>query len=61
MHALLPGVLAFGLLLWLLYTLIKDKKKDQEGGPGGGTVPSRYNLRMRPTKPGVDLSIYKRY
>ena len=56
---LLPGVLAFGLLC-LLYFLLKKLDGDQEGGQGG-TVPPRYNLRMRPTRPGIDPTIYKRY
>ena len=59
MCVLLPGVLAFGLLC-LLYFLLKKLDGDQEGGQGG-TVPPRYNLRMRPTRPGIDPTIYKRY
>ena len=64
MCALLLGVLAFGLVLLCL--LCCGLKKD--GGTGGdqggglpGTDPPRYNLRMRPTKPALDLNIYQRY
>ena len=59
MCALLPGVLAVGFLLCLLYLL-----RNSDEGQGGGQVgadPPRYHLRMRPTKPAIDHGIYKRY
>ena len=64
MCALLPGVLAFGLVLLCLlcYGLCKvGADEEEQGGGQDGTVPPRYNLRMRPTKPAIDHSIYKRY